>query len=180
MPREVKIEGPSEQPDEPEPSWLHEESPLSEANPSGEAASPHTDSQGSFEVADIVTDMVELTHDKIAKSTGYAEFALDEKEVSLWRRCLRYMLKNLPLKQWPMAIAVMSLIMAEGTKVYGLLMFLKANGKLGGGTSLPPKPERVTQEKVAGDMGKAYDPRAEARAELAETGTLGGFSRFAP
>ena len=155
---EATIEGPQDQPSDPEPSWLNDEPIISET--SVHASEP---SDGSS-LADIVADTVDMVHHKVAVSTGYAAFELDEKELALWRRVLRFLLKSLPLGKWPEAIACMSLIMAEGTKIYGLMVYMKESGKWGHGTDVaPPKPERVNQEMIRHETVAAepYDDHRE-------------------
>lgn len=106
------------------PGWL-----TGDAEPASAAAADRAPAEtpGGNAAADVLVDLVDNVHDKIAAATQYDGWRLTEKDVSLWRKVLRYLLRSLPGKDWPIAIAVVSLLISESMKLVGYMQYKRAN-----------------------------------------------------
>jgi hypothetical protein len=106
---------PDETPREPAPpAWLKE---------SEEVAPPVESGGGNDESADILVSLVANIHDKAAEATRYDGWRLSDNDIKLWTKVLRFLLKKLPSKDWPLAIAVVSLAISESMKFVGYMKF---------------------------------------------------------
>ena len=100
------------------PAWLT-------ADESKPAPPPETEESNA--TGDILVDLVSGIHDKIAEVTFYDGWKLTENDVKLWRKVLRFLLRSLPSKDWPLAIAVVSLMISEAMKFVGYMRFKREN-----------------------------------------------------
>jgi hypothetical protein len=113
------VEGPESKGRSDAPGWMTGADPISSA-PS-KPISPEVES-----VADIVAQTAKLIHHKIAIAVNYPEFEYDAEEFELTRKVFRFMLRNLPTKDWPGLIMLMSWFVMEAFKVVGLMRLRKA------------------------------------------------------
>jgi hypothetical protein len=115
---------------------------------------------------DILVGAVDLLHDHAADATHYPGWSLTPKEIELWRKVLRFMLKRLKMKDWDLIVAIVGLVIAEFSKVFGYLSFRKANGGGVDKRSLV-KNSKVPAGAMGGDLGgndQAYLPGGDLAA----------------
>lgn len=96
------------------PAWLQEQ----EAAPL-----PPKDTPESAETNDLVLSYVVDFHGQLADTTHYEGWRLTEARIELWRKSLRFLLRRLPVKDWPEILALAMLAMSEGMTVIGYLRF---------------------------------------------------------
>jgi hypothetical protein len=96
---------------EPVPEFLlHDDAP-----PPGQSSAAGSPKQVP---TDILVGAVDLLHDKWADGLKIDEgIRLTEKEKSLWKQIFSYLIKSLPSKDWPIVIVIVSLVIAESSKV---------------------------------------------------------------
>jgi len=97
---------------------------MSAGNDKPQVTAP-SEAEDNSPASDILVDTVAIVHDKAAEVTGYEGWRLTDREIGLWRKILRYLLRSLPVKDWPMIVCFCALAMSEGTKVFGYLKFRK-------------------------------------------------------
>ena len=119
-----EISIPDEEREDAPPDWL-EGGPKIGVLPG--AAPTASEEAGATETGELVTDLVASIHDKLAESTGYGGWRLTENDVRLWQKVLKFLLRRLPGKDWPIAIAVVSLMISESMKFVGYMKFRREN-----------------------------------------------------
>ena len=116
-----------QQPEEPKdaPAWMLK----NDSQPaSGTAETPKTESENNT-IAEIGADAVATIHHRIAEGTGYEGWETTEKEYVMWCKVIAYLLRKLPVKDYPMIVILFSLITVEGSKVAGYVMWRRNNKK---------------------------------------------------
>ena len=116
---------PDEEREDAPPEWLVEGPKIGVLPGATPSASP--EESGAAETGELVTDLVASIHDKLAESTGYGGWRLTESDVRLWQKVLKFLLRRLPGKDWPIAIAVVSLMISESMKFVGYMKFRREN-----------------------------------------------------
>ncbi len=129
-----------EEREEAPPSWLKEGTEA--------AAPPEPENKGNDESADILVELVSSVHSKLAEATRYDGWLLSENDIRLWTKVLRFLLRKLPSKDWPLAIAVVSLAISESMKFVGYMRFRRENTVAAPVRAPPPpvEPEPVFRE----------------------------------
>jgi hypothetical protein len=119
----------------------------------GKTESPVTpaDKETQENAIDIIIGAVDLIHDRAADATGYGKgqnpdptateaewgWRLTQKEIELWRKVIRFLVRRLKMKDWDVVIALVGLMIAEASKVIGFVAWRRAGhvatpGKAGG------------------------------------------------
>jgi len=80
------------------------------------------------EAVDILAGAVDLLHDRAAVYTHYEGWRLTEKELRLWEKVLRFLLRRFDMKDWDIIITLVALVMAESSKLFGYLQFRRQKG----------------------------------------------------
>ena len=94
---------------------------------------------------DILVGSLDLIHDRIADATGYgrgpnpdphAEFpewgwALSPKELDLWRKVIKFLVKRIKMKDWDLIVAFVGLIVMYAGKGIGFIQWRRGNAAPG-------------------------------------------------
>lgn len=145
-PSEEPVKGPDITPKAEAPvDWWKKPRPEQNVEPVSSA-----DKETQEGAVDILVGSIDLLHDRAADSTHYEGWRLSPKEIELWRKVLRFMLRRLKMKDWDLVVAIVGLVIAESSKVMGYMQFRKSGG-IGGATD---KRQDVAASKVpAGVFG---------------------------
>ena len=109
------------------PDWLTDSSKIGVIPGEATKSSAEVESGAGAETGEILTELVGSIHDKLADATGYAGWRLTEGDIRLWSKVLKFLLRKMPSKDWPIAIAVVSLAISESLKFVGFIRFKRTN-----------------------------------------------------
>ena len=98
------------------PSWLTSDKPIlpTDDEPS-EAPKGKDDDVG----AELAISTIRIAHDKAVEVTGYEGFMLPASMEDHWRKVVRYIFKRVPMKDWPLYMAALGLMVGYGAMVLG-------------------------------------------------------------
>jgi hypothetical protein len=166
-PAEETVTGPTLTPKQTVPTeWWKKQ-----AAPTEEPVTP-ADTATQDSAVDILVGAVDLLHDRAAQATGYGYgpnpdgtgrlwgWTLTEKEIELWRKVLKFLLRRLKMKDWDIIVALVGLVIAEGSKVMGYLQYRKNASPVGGDDKrqLVRNSPKVPDGVMGGDLAEVSPP----------------------